>query len=107
MGYNEVEGSYASLERVVVDLAQLGVNNEKGEKQYLFCVVDHFLRKARVNIFKIKSSLEYAKAIMKIIQKIYPTQIKLIQSDNGREFKKQLNNYNIKHIKSRSYDPKY
>ena len=37
---------------------------------------------------------------MKIIQEIYPAQIKLIQSDNEREFKKQLDNYNIKHIKA-------
>ena len=47
---------------------------------------------------------------MKIIQEIYPAQIKLIQQDNEREFmgefKKQLDNYNIKHIKSRSYNPK-
>ena len=47
---------------------------------------------------------------MKIIQEIYPAQIKLIQSGNGREFmgefKKGLNNYNIRHTKSRPYNPR-
>ena len=60
---------------------------------------------------KNKSSLECAKASMKIIQEIYPAQIKLIQLDNGREFmgefKKQLDNYNIRHTKSRPYNLKY
>ena len=103
--YIPIESS-KPLERIVIDLLSMKIEKKI---TFIFNAIDHFTRKAWSYLIPDKSSQSTTEAMQKLFKDISPQVIEMVQTDNGREFLGYFSEYllenNIKHVKSRPYNP--
>ena len=98
-------------ERFQIDLCEINsILLKNTEYRYLCNVIDHFSRFAWSTLIKTKHSEVVANSVHNILIHLSRTP-EIMQSDNGLEFVGQpfqelLSKFNIKHVKSRPYNPK-